>query len=232
MFVFVLILQWTSTLGGFCAYEARVCDFRESTSQDNWVFTQYISYLQAREVFVNFSAGFTECRLAQNPRCNQLYVDMYRYERNGRNAVAARTTSNYQLVQRIQQPNGFARRTYQTSFTFNPSGNTNGFYIGIRATGTCINIQRLQIYYNEFMPDVDPPVVCPRTGLPPQGTSASVTCSCLANSVATSDLQLTCHSDGTCTGNPTCQCQGGYGLQEERCEGTRHSTEIILELTI
>ena len=94
-----------------------------------------------------------------------------------------------------------------------------------------INIQRLQIYYNEFMPDVDPPVVCPRTGLPPQGTSASVTCSCLANSVATSDLQLTCHSDGTCTGNPTCQCWGGYGLQEERCEGTSHSAEIILELT-
>jgi len=65
-----LIWQWTSTLGGLCAYEARVCDFRESTSQENWVFTQYINYLQAREVFVNISAGFTECRLAQNPRCN------------------------------------------------------------------------------------------------------------------------------------------------------------------
>ena len=64
------IWQWTSTLGGLCAYEARVCDFREGTSQDNWVFTQYISYLQAREVFVNISAGFTECRLAQSPRCN------------------------------------------------------------------------------------------------------------------------------------------------------------------
>ena len=156
------IWQWTSTLGGLCAYEARVCDFRESTSQDNWVFTQYISYLQAREVFVNISAGFTECRLAQNPRCNQLYVDMYRYERNGRNDGAARTTSNYQLIRRIQQPNGFARRTYRTSFTFNPSSNFNGFYVGIRATGTCINIQRLQIYYNESPPVTSPPVVtCP-----------------------------------------------------------------------
>ena len=210
---------------------ARVCDFRESTSQDNWVFTQYISYLEARQVLVNISAGFTECRLAQSPRCNQLYVDVYRYERNGRNDAAARTTSNYQLVRRIQQPNGFAQRTYRTSFTFNPSGNTNGFYIGVRGTGTCINIQRLQIYYNEFMPIVDPPVKCPRTGLPPQGTTASVTCSCSANSVATSDLQLTCSSDGTCTGNPTCQCQRGYGLQEERCGGTSHIAEIILELT-
>jgi len=84
---------------------------------------------------------------------------------------------------------------------------------------------------NEFMPIVDPPVKCPQTGLPPQGTSASVTRSCRANSVATSDLQLTCRSDGTCTGNPTCQCREGYGLQEERCEGTNHSAEIILELT-
>ena len=123
-----------------------MCDFREGTSQENWVFTQYISYLQAREVLVNISAGFTECRLARNPLCSQLYVDMYRYERNGRNDAAARTTSNYQLIQRFQQPNGFARRTYQTFFTFIPSGNTNGFYIGVRATGTCINIQRLQIY--------------------------------------------------------------------------------------
>jgi len=95
-------------LGGLCAYEARVCDFRESTSQENWVFTQYISYLQAREVFVNVSAGFTECRLAQNPRCNQLYVDVYRYERNGRNDAAARTTSNYQLIRRVQQPSAQA----------------------------------------------------------------------------------------------------------------------------
>jgi len=122
-----------------------VCDFRESTSQENWVFTQYISFLQAREVFVNISAGLTECRLAQNPPCNELYVDMYLYERNERNAAAVRTTSNYQLVQRVQQPDGFARRTFQTSITFIPSGNFNGFYIGIRDTGSCVNIQRIQV---------------------------------------------------------------------------------------
>jgi len=222
------LLQWTSTLGGLCAYEARVCDFREGTPQNNWVFTQYISYLQAREVFVNISAGFTECRLAQRPRCNQLYVDMYRYERNGRNDAAARTTSNYQLIRRVQQPNGFAQRTYRTSFTFNPSGNTNGFYVGIRATGTCINVQRLQIYYNEFMPNVDPPVRCPQTGLPPAGTTASVTCSCPANSVATSDLQLICSSDGTCIGNPTCQCHEGYQELSRQCRGAHIFCFIFL----
>jgi len=225
------MLQWTSTLGGLCSYEARVCDFRESTPQDNWVFTQYISYLQAREVFVNVSAGFTECRLAQSPRCNQLYVDVYHYERNGRNDAAARTTSNYKFVRRIQQPNGFAQRTYRTSFTFIPSGNFNGFYVGVKDTGTCINIQRIQVYYRSFQPATVDPVICPGTGLPPAGITALVTCSCSANSVATSSLQMTCHSDGTCTGNPTCQCLEGYQELPRECRGTFSPSEFIATTT-
>jgi len=206
-----------------------VCDFRESISQDNWVFTQYISYLQAREVFVNISAGFTECRL--NSQCNQLYVDMYRYERNGRNDAVARTTNNYQLIRRVQQPNGFAQRSYQTSFTFIPSGNSNGFYIGFKDTGTCVNIQRIQIYYNKFIPVAPSPVICPETGLPPAGTTASVTCSCPANSVANSSLQMTCHSDGTCTGNPTCPCNEGYQKLPGECRGTFSTSEFIATTT-
>ena len=153
------------------------------------------------------------------PVTMQLYIDMFRYERNGRNDAAARTTSNYQLVQRIQQPNGFAQRTYQTSFTFIPSGSFNGFYIGFKDTGTCVNIQRIQIYYNKFIPVAPSPVICPETGLPPAGTTASVTCSCPANSNPTSSLQMTCHSDGTCTGNPTCQCNEGYQTLSGQCRG-------------
>ena len=135
------------------------------------------------------------------------------------------------LYDAFSKPNGFAQQTYQTSFTFIPTGSFNGFYLGFKDTGTCVNIQRIQIYYKKFTPVASSPVICPETGLPPAGTTASVTCSCPANSVATSSLQMTCRSDGTCTGNLTCQCQGGYGLQEEHCEGTRHTTEIILELT-
>ena len=208
-----------------------MCDFRESTSQENWVFKQYISYLQARQVFVDISAGLTECRLAQNPRCNRLYFDVYRYERNERNAAAARTTSNYQPIQRVQQPNGFAQRTYRTSFPFNNSNNFNGFYIGVKDTGTCVNIQRIQVYYRSFQPtapvDPDPAVICPQTGLPPAGTTGSVTCSCPGNSVATSSLQLMCRSDGTCTGNPRCRCHDGYRKLPQECRGTLSTSEFI-----
>ena len=211
-FVSLLVLQWTSTLGGLCAYEARACDFRQSASQDNWVFTQYISYLQATQVFVNFSAGFTECRLAQNPHCNQLYVDMYRYERNGRNDAAARTTSNYQLIQHVEQPNGFAQRMYQTSFTFMPSGNFNGFYIGVRDTGTCVNVQRIQVYYRISPSRTDGLVMYPEIALPALTSTTAVTgiATCAANSRNLTSLQVTCFADGRCVDTATCACNPGY----------------------
>ena len=65
-------------------------------------------------------------------------------------ATAARTTNNYQLVRRIEQPNDFVQQQYAASLSFTPSGNTNGFYLGFRDTGTCVNIVRLQVYYSDL----------------------------------------------------------------------------------
>ena len=136
-------------------------------------------------------------------------------------ATAARDTSNYQRVRRIEQPIDFSQQQYAESLSFTPSGNTNGFYLGVRDNGTCVNIIRLQVYYIIICPVVDPPVVCPKVGRPPQGRTVPVTCSCPGNSIVTpgSSLQLTCHSDGTCTGNPSCQCNEGYREIPGRCVG-------------
>jgi len=209
-------------LGGLCAYEARVCDFRESTSQENWVFTQYIRYHEAKQVFVNVSAGFTECRLATT--CNQLYVDVYRYERNGRNDAAARNTSNYGQPIRVEQPIEFAQRTYQTSFNFIPSGNFSGFYIGIRATGTCINIQRLQVYYRASPMRTDGLVIYPEIALPILTSNAAVTdiATCAANSDNTTSLLITCFPNGRCEDIANCTCNPGYeyvASMPARCRG-------------
>ena len=103
--LFVYYMQWSSSLGGLCAAQPRSCDFREVTPQDNWFFTQYICYINATEVLVNITVNFQECR---PPSCTQLYVDVYCYERNGANATAARTTANYQLERRIEQPSDFS----------------------------------------------------------------------------------------------------------------------------
>ena len=140
-------MQWASSFGGLCAAQPRSCDFRDGTPQDNWFFTQYIRYTDATQdsVFVNITANFQECRL--NPGCTQLYIDMYRYERNGVDATAARDTNNYQFVRRIEQPSDFSGQQYAASFFF-ASGDTNGFYLGFRDNGTCVNILRLQVYYS------------------------------------------------------------------------------------
>ena len=218
MFCFSSCWQWGSAFGGLCQSEPESCDYTQTASQENWFFTQYIRYLEAREVFVNVSAYFEGCRL--NPSCSQLYVDMYRYERNGTDRAAARTPSNYGQPMRIQ-PNGLGQAVNQLSFTFIPSGNFIGVYIGVRATGTCTSIRRLQVYYNSFQPFAPSPVICPVTGVPPQGTMIQVICSCPANSVRTSSsLTLTCSSDRTCTGNPSCQCLQGYRQLPRQCEGT------------
>ena len=159
---------------------------------------------------MNITTNFQECRL--NPSCTQLYVDMYRYERNGVDATAARTTTNYQLVQRIELPSNFGQQQYAPSLSFTPSGNTNGFYLGFRATGTCVNIVRLQVYYRISPQRTDGLVTYPEIALPSQGSSGSVTATatCAANSTSLTSLRITCFADGRCDSVATCACNPGY----------------------
>ena len=219
--------QWTSAFGGLCGSEPRVCDFRDGLTapQDNWFFTQHSRFINTTQVSVNISIRFAECR--QNTDCNQLFVDLYIYERNGREDTAARNTSNYRHVQRIEQPNVCSGREYAASFSFTPSGNFNGFYLGFRDTdnSTCANIQRLQVYYRFLPQRVVGLVTYPEIALPLTTTPTRLVAICAANSEPTSSLQLMCYSNGTCVGNPSCQCRVGYREvqlpnREAECRGT------------
>ena len=204
-------IQWGSSFGGLCAAQPRSCDFRVGTPQNNWFFTQYIHYIDATEVFVNITANFQDCRL--NPgSCTQLYVDMYRYERNGVDATAARTTTNYQLVRRIEQPSDFSGQEYAASFSFTPPGSTNGFYLGFRATGTCVNIRRLQVYYRISPRRTDGLVTHPEIALPRADSIGSMTAMavCAANSTNLTSLLLTCFANGSCVDVASCACIPGY----------------------
>ena len=160
---------------------------------------------------MNITPNFQECRL--NSECTQLYVDMYRYERDGVDATAARTTTNYQFVRRIEQPSGFSQQQYSASFSFTPtSGNTNGFYLGFRDTGTCVNLQRLQVYYRISPQRIVGLVTYPKVALPRQGSSGSVIAmaTCAANSRNLASLQVTCFADGWCVDVASCACVPGH----------------------
>ena len=140
-------------------------------------------------------------------------------------ATAARTTNNYQLVQRIEQPSDFSGQQYATSFSFTPSGSTNGFYLGFRATGTCINILRLQVYYRISPQRTDGLVLYPEIALPRAGSSGSATAvaTCAANSTNLTSLLVTCFADGRCDDIASCVCVPGYGYvnatERAQCNG-------------
>ena len=159
---------------------------------------------------MNITANFQECRL--NSACTQLYVDMYRYERNGVDATAARNTTNYQLVRRIEQPSGFSQQQYAASLCFTPLGNTNGFYLGFRDTGTCVNILRLQVYYRTKPQSPVGLVTYPEIALPPKDSSEAVTAiaSCAANSTNLTSFLVTCFANGTCVDVASCGCVPGH----------------------
>ena len=127
-------------------------------------------------------------------------------------ATAARTTNNYQLVRRIEQPGDFTGQQYATSFSFTPSGSTNGFYLGFRATGTCVNIMRLQVYYRISPERTDGLVMYPEIALPRAGSSETATAmaTCAANSISLTSLQVTCFADGRCDSVASCACNPGY----------------------
>ena len=159
---------------------------------------------------MNITANFQECRL--NSECTQLNVSMYRYERDGVDATAARTTSNYQFEQRIEQPSGFSEQQYTDSFSFTPSGNTNGFYLGFRETGTCVNILRLQVYYRILPRRIVGLVTYPEIALPRQRSSETVTAmaTCAVNSTNITSLLVTCFANETCVDVASCACVPGH----------------------
>ena len=176
-------------------------------------------------MFVNITAYFQECRL--NPSCTQLYLDMYRYERIGADATAARNTANYQLVRRIQRPSNFSGQNYMTSFSFTPSSNTNGFYLGVRDTGTCVNIQRLQVYYRISPQRTDGLVLYPEIALPHAGSTTAMA-TCAANSSNLTSLLVMCFANGSCVDVASCACVPGY----EYVAGTRGSAQCSCKSTI
>ena len=126
--------------------------------------------------------------------------------------TAARNTNNYQFVRRIEQPSDFIGQQYAASFSFIPSGSTNGFYLGFKDTVTCVNLQRLQVYYRISPQRNVGLVLYPEIALPLQGSSGTVTAmaTCAANSRNLTNLLIMCFADGSCVAVASCACVPGY----------------------
>ena len=223
--------QWIAGGGGSCREQLRICDYRQETQpQNNWVFTQFINFDEAREIYVNATYQYISCINNARRGCDTLHTTVYRYETNGQVGNAARVNpanylSNEVVVLDLTANENSGNRTN----TFLNSSSATGFYLGVQDTGTCGSIERITAYYRVCPKIIQGLVTLPEIPLPRVGSLTPInrTAVCAANSrqLGQVSLERRAFANGSCVTNASCACEPGYrnvpvsGSTEERCEG-------------
>ncbi len=213
--------------------QMRSCRY-QGGPQDNWLFSQYISYEEANEIFFDVSYRFAECQQQQSAGCTRDYVTVYSYSRNGVASANQRVdTSNYQPLfgtaasSRLQQSPNTASTQMETLAFTRPTSN-DGLYLGLRDEGTCGSVIRIIMYYVVCPGRTVDLVTYPEAAVPVRASSDIVfEAVCAPNSHAATTLEVVAsHSTSTCTDRATagaaCECDdGGYVLSGngESCVG-------------
>ena len=143
--------------------------------QENWLFSQYISYQFANEIFFEITFRFSRCQLMS--ACRNDYVTLHRYETNG--PVGDRTVrSNYaplfgsEVESRLQQPpQSDSSVSMNYSIVLPETRTGNGFYLGVEDDGTCGTVERIIVYFRVVRGREQDLLTCPDVGLPPQGST-------------------------------------------------------------
>ena len=218
-------IQW-SELGGVCTISLNACAFASGQPQENWLFSQYISYQFANEIIFQISFRFSRCQ--QQSACSNDYVTLHRYETNG--PVGDRTVrSNYAplfgsvVESRLQQPpQSDSSVSMNYSLVLPETRTGNGFYLGVEDDGTCGTVERIIVYFRVVRGREQDLLTCPDVGLPPQGSTASSRrdCQCHDNASPTSaTLSRTCFINGSCSEEQACACSPGFTLSNGECTG-------------
>ena len=217
-------LQWNQVIGGVCSWSLYTCtDF--AGTQNNWLFSQYISYLGAKEVFFNVTYRFDDCRDIDD--CENDFVTLYRYDANSRVSETLQTDKNNykpffgdETSSRLQQPPPPTSIVRETRDMIRPKN--NGFYLGIRDSGTCGSVSRIILYYTVCKERQTELVVYPEFATPPQnGPDEIFDARCVDNAHNVTSLQVTAFSrNSSCrdviTGGARCECNAGYQISTDR----------------
>ena len=215
---------WAQFVGSDCNWEMRTCS--PSEDQDNWLISQFVSYLGANEVIFNITYRFAECFSF----CTRPYVTLFRYDTDQiANHGERINPGNYQpLFDSIE-----ASRLEHPAGDLNPSlnliqeikglarpANRTGFYLGLRDEGTCGTISRIIAYYVVCPARVENLVSYPETAVPVRNSSDIIfNAHCVSNSHNITTLEMIAFSDNsTCSpvadGGAMCECDGGYVVLE------------------
>lgn len=210
--------QWVQR-GGICQIDLRACTY-QNEPQDNWVFTQFVSYTDdlVEEVFVNITYRFSECR--RNPACTHDYVKVFRYDAKSIDSAGQTVKQNYRTQLGVLQQEGDGDNTVHWIFTRPQDKSVKGFYLAFQDSGTCGYVRRILAYnrMEQSYRDASKLVTCPSIPLPLSGSGrvTSKDCECDDNSEPLTRISRSCDSNGVCTGQPACACKPGYELDRFR----------------
>ena len=193
---------------GFCRHHVRVCDYFTGSLQNNWLFTQYIRFIEAKEVFVSIDFNFVECLLQSN--CNQTSMELYVYYTSIPNPQQRTDSSSYQLIGQLEQ----ADQEEQVAI-FNISREPSmdqGFYLGIQDRGSCGIIRQITMYYKVCPGRFEGLEIYPDLPLPPQSSMNPTVANafCVPNSVNFTTPGYVAYPNGTCVYGAVCECALGF----------------------
>ena len=239
-------------MGGSCSWTLYTCTYRSPTQpQDNWLFSQYISYRGSNEAYFNVSYQFTRCR--DSTRCQDDFVTLYRYDVNDSVSMTDQMNqSNYVPLfdgepsnSHLQQLPSPARAIEKTLPLLRPK-DSKGFYLGVHDSGTCGSVNRLIVYCPVCRAKQSELVVYPKIYPPPKDEPTSVFyAKCVPNAHNVTSLgivakticideakgEASCLDEGVkarcideAEGGARCECDAGYQISEDRLSCLRKLT--------
>jgi len=187
------------------------------TGEDNWAISQFINYLDAREVIIT--------------------VDFFIFQGDVVNVYIANTDEEFSAAQRrdwtrYSPVNGTAEMSRLVQVTdrgsvtqqwgFSRPANRKGFYLALEEINARVfSIITIRILYHIALPRREGLLSCPAVPLASLGNTAVGTCSCAANSgpLTGVSLETTCDYNGDCSGGQWCECYAGYQINGNQCDG-------------
>ena len=143
-------------------------------------------------------------------------IKVHYYPSNGPIASNAQLNSdNYEFIGSLF----FNASVYdEKSLSFTLGSHFDRFYVAIEINYTCFTLRGLKVSFNVCQKDPEGLVVFPFT--PIGSSAATVSAKCTYNAIVSpgSSLTITCNTNGTYSGSPSCSCEGGHFESGQSCQ--------------
>ena len=197
-------MQWTTnSTAEICKQSVDVCDYENEPGVNNWLYTQYIEYLDSKEVFIEVTYDLSVCHSSY--LCSELYITLYYHRTNGSCPEEQTDSTNYQYIGRINWDSTYTARIERPT-------SDEGFYLGFQDTGTCGTISRVRVYYKVCASKVDGLTSYPSLPLPAQNSQEPniAYAYCAYNSFNSVASGYKAYANGRCEYGARCECRLGY----------------------